>query len=117
MSFTLDIDAGSMTARRLKSFDRRRLGPSPATGWARFRKEPTMMKPIARSAVLILGTMLLCEPTLAAEPKPVEVPSPNRKLDVWYVPTTTEVVDRMLDIANVGPLDVVYDLGCGDGRI
>jgi predicted RNA methylase len=76
-----------------------------------------MMKPIARSAVLILGTMLLCQPTLAAEPKPVEVPSPNRKLDVWYVPTTTEVVDRMLDIANVGPLDVVYDLGCGDGRI
>lgn len=48
----------------------------------------------------------------AAEP-----PDPNRKLDVWYVPTTSEVVDRMLDMANVQPLDVVYDLGCGDGRI
>lgn len=42
---------------------------------------------------------------------------PSRKLDVWYVPTTAEVVERMLDMANVGPLDVVYDLGCGDGRI
>jgi len=47
----------------------------------------------------------------AAEPKAA------RKLDVWYVPTTTEVVARMLDVANVKPLDVVYDLGCGDGRI
>jgi SAM-dependent methyltransferase len=47
----------------------------------------------------------------------VEVPSPNRKLDVWYVPTPSEIVDRMLDVANVTALDVVYDLGCGDGRI
>jgi SAM-dependent methyltransferase len=46
-----------------------------------------------------------------------DAPDPNRKLDVWYVPTTTEVVDRMLDMANVTALDVVYDLGCGDGRI
>jgi SAM-dependent methyltransferase len=46
-----------------------------------------------------------------------EVPNPKRKLDVWYVPTTNEVVDRMLDMANISPLDVVYDLGCGDGRI
>jgi SAM-dependent methyltransferase len=47
----------------------------------------------------------------------VEVPSQNRKLDVWYVPTPNEIVDRMLDVANVTALDVVYDLGCGDGRI
>jgi SAM-dependent methyltransferase len=46
-----------------------------------------------------------------------DAPDPNRKLDVWYVPTTTEVVDRMLDVANVTALDIVYDLGCGDGRI
>lgn len=42
---------------------------------------------------------------------------PERKLDVWYVPTTHDVVNRMLDMADIGPLDVVYDLGCGDGRI
>jgi SAM-dependent methyltransferase len=34
-----------------------------------------------------------------------------------YVPTPQEVVDRMLQLASVGKGDVVYDLGCGDGRI
>ncbi|HAK54484.1 MAG: methyltransferase domain-containing protein [Vicinamibacterales bacterium] len=34
-----------------------------------------------------------------------------------YVPTPQEVVDRMLQLAEVGPDDVVYDLGSGDGRI
>lgn len=34
-----------------------------------------------------------------------------------YVPTPQEVVDRMLRLAEVGKNDVVYDLGCGDGRI
>lgn len=34
-----------------------------------------------------------------------------------YVPTPYPVVNRMLDLANVTKDDVVYDLGCGDGRI
>jgi len=34
-----------------------------------------------------------------------------------YVPTPSLVVDRMLELARVGPGDVVYDVGCGDGRI
>jgi ubiquinone/menaquinone biosynthesis C-methylase UbiE len=34
-----------------------------------------------------------------------------------YVPTPQEVVDRMLRLAGVTKGDVVYDLGCGDGRI
>jgi len=34
-----------------------------------------------------------------------------------YVPTPQEVVVAMLQAANVGPDDVLYDLGCGDGRI
>ena len=37
--------------------------------------------------------------------------------DVPYVPTPQEVVDEMLRMANVGKDDVVYDLGCGDGRL
>ncbi len=41
----------------------------------------------------------------------------SRKLDVWYVPTPHEVADRMLSMARLNPLDVVYDLGCGDGRM
>lgn len=38
-------------------------------------------------------------------------------LDVPYVPTPQPVVDRMLEIARVGAKDMVYDLGCGDGRV
>ena len=37
--------------------------------------------------------------------------------DVPYVPTPQSIVDQMLQMANVGPDDVIYDLGCGDGRI
>jgi len=38
-------------------------------------------------------------------------------LDVGYVPTPPEVVMAMLRLARVGPDDLVYDLGSGDGRI
>lgn len=34
-----------------------------------------------------------------------------------YVPSPPDVVDRMLTLAQVTKNDVVYDLGCGDGRI
>ena len=34
-----------------------------------------------------------------------------------YVATPLPVLDRMLEMAGVGPDDVVYDIGCGDGRI
>ena len=40
-----------------------------------------------------------------------------QRYDVPYVPTSIETVKRMLEIAEVGPSDVVYDLGCGDARI
>jgi 23S rRNA G2445 N2-methylase RlmL len=41
----------------------------------------------------------------------------RRSPDVIFVPTPNEVVDKMLEMAKVTPKDVVYDLGCGDGRI
>ena len=37
--------------------------------------------------------------------------------EVPYVPTTVEAVNAMLKLADVKSTDVVYDLGCGDGRI
>jgi precorrin-6B methylase 2 len=41
----------------------------------------------------------------------------NREPDVIFVPTPQEVVDKMLELAEVKKDDLVYDLGCGDGRI
>jgi SAM-dependent methyltransferase len=43
--------------------------------------------------------------------------APARRPDVIYVPTSAEVVEAMLKLANVTKDDIVYDLGCGDGRI
>lgn len=40
-----------------------------------------------------------------------------QNLDVPYVPTPNEVVERMLDLTNVNSSDYVIDLGSGDGRI
>jgi cyclopropane fatty-acyl-phospholipid synthase-like methyltransferase len=42
---------------------------------------------------------------------------PPRPPDVFYVPTPQPVVDAMLKMVHVTDKDVVYDLGCGDGRI
>src|SRR6266851_4676479 len=42
---------------------------------------------------------------------------PDFKCRIVYVPTEEEVVEKMLDMAKVKKTDVVYDLGCGDGRI
>jgi SAM-dependent methyltransferase len=41
----------------------------------------------------------------------------RHNLNVPYVPTPQPVVEQMLKMAAVRPDDVVYDLGCGDGRI
>jgi SAM-dependent methyltransferase len=40
-----------------------------------------------------------------------------RRAFVLYVPTPHEVVDKMLEVARIRRDDVLYDLGCGDGRI
>ena len=44
-----------------------------------------------------------------------EVGQPGK--DVVWVPTPDALVQRMLEQAKVGPADLVFDLGCGDGKI
>jgi ubiquinone/menaquinone biosynthesis C-methylase UbiE len=48
---------------------------------------------------------------------PSEIFSQEKELDVPYVASKPEVVTEMLRMANVGKDDILYDLGCGDGRI
>jgi len=68
------------------------------------------------TARVLLPLMLL---TLVAAPAAAQqaAQAPLRSPDVIFVPTPQEVVDAMLKLAKVGPNDVVYDLGSGDGRI
>lgn len=56
------------------------------------------------------------EPSPADSPAAAE-PLAEEPLEAPYVPTPQVVVDQMLAMANVGPDDVIYDLGSGDGRV
>lgn len=64
---------------------------------------------------LLLGAFVLCMGISARAQEKKDKPA--RPLDVRYVPTPAEVMDKMLEVARITPKDVVYDLGCGDGRI
>lgn len=67
-----------------------------------------------------LDDYLLSDPDFSdldfVEAEQAEEP-PELVLDVPYVPTHEKVVELMLDVADVRADDVLYDLGCGDGRI
>ncbi|WP_420226636.1 SAM-dependent methyltransferase [Pigmentiphaga litoralis] len=66
------------------------------------------------AALVVLALLSFAPPAAVQAASP---PEAARRPDVIYVPTPPEVVDAMLKVANVGPNDVLYDLGSGDGRI
>ncbi len=71
-----------------------------------------------RKSVALFGFLAAAGLTAALIPAPAQdKPQERPKLDVPYVPTPEKVVDAMLRLAQVKDGDVVYDLGCGDGRI
>ena len=69
--------------------------------------------------VAIVGLLAPIAPSRAMAQQVKEAPPKKefRGPDVIYVPTPPKVVEKMLDMAKVKKGDVVYDLGCGDGRI
>lgn len=71
--------------------------------------------PLSPSRYVASAIVLLT--ALALVTVPVRAQRMQRTPDIHYVPTPNEVVSAMLDIAKVGPRDLVYDLGSGDGRI
>ena len=54
---------------------------------------------------------------LAASALPLLAGFAEPEYDVPYVPTPPELVEKMLDLAQVTATDYLIDLGCGDGRI
>jgi SAM-dependent methyltransferase len=60
---------------------------------------------------------LVQRPLRTVRPSLGPVQKPVRPPDVVFIPSTDAVVDAMLRLAKVTRNDVVYDLGCGDGKI
>src|SRR3954452_18880130 len=56
-------------------------------------------------------------PDASMDPRRLRLHRPPGRRDVPYVPTDDAVVPAILRLAHVAADDVVYDLGCGDGRI
>ena len=77
--------------------------------------------PLRCAFVLWLGMALsTISPPGAATPVTPQRPGeqePVRPPDILFVPTWEPIVYQMLQLAQVTPADVVYDLGSGDGRI
>lgn len=85
--------------------------------------------PVRIRAAAVLVVLAACQrPTAARDARAADaaaaggaetpaVAAPSRPPDVIWVPTPQAVVDAMMELADVKPGDVVYDLGCGDGRL
>ena len=63
----------------------------------------------------LMAALLLALPVHAQQKYEPQVGQAGK--DVIWVPTPDEVVDRMLTMAQVGPGDIHFDLGAGDGKI
>jgi protein-L-isoaspartate O-methyltransferase len=81
-----------------------------------------LKRTVTRLALFAIVAALLClYQTAFSQPAPVpsSQTADGKYLEhiVPFVPTPMVVVQKMLEVANVQPDDVVYDLGSGDGRI
>jgi SAM-dependent methyltransferase len=70
-----------------------------------------------RPAAAALAALLIALPAAAQKDRDYEPRIGQAGKDVIWVPTPDDVVDRMLDMAQVAPSDYVVDLGAGDGKI
>jgi SAM-dependent methyltransferase len=90
--------------------------PEQGSAWAAYTR--VMNRHMSRLLRLVLAAATLagCAAGLpwARDSEPAAGPV---QLDVIFVPTDRAIVNAMLTLAGVTRDDVVYDLGCGDGRI
>ncbi|MEW6302497.1 MAG: 50S ribosomal protein L11 methyltransferase [Verrucomicrobiota bacterium] len=78
-------------------------------------KVPWLFLPAA--LFLLLAAPFLIAQSEKAGPPPAEPKKPTRAPDVVFGATPDEAIEQILRMAQLKPGDVVYDLGCGDGRI
>lgn len=78
---------------------------------------PTDRVPSRMKRPLAILVFALLPAAATAQDRPADRVQPSRSPDVGFAPTTMPVAGAMLEIARVGPDDIVYDLGSGDGRI
>jgi SAM-dependent methyltransferase len=71
-----------------------------------------------RTRTLLCGLILAASMAgIGCNEQPTSATTSLREPDVRYEPTSPDVVQVMFRLANVKGGEVVYDLGCGDGRI
>ena len=88
----------------------------------RAHRLPSRLTPMQRPSRIRTWILAAACLALAASPAHAQLEALNQPpviggKDVMWVPTPDAAVDRMLSMANVGPRDLVYDLGSGDGKI
>lgn len=79
-------------------------------------KKASILKGIIIAGSILAVIMCTYNAGFAADTSQPKV-APKKNPDVIFVPTPMEVVEKMLEMAHIKKGDVLYDLGCGDGRI
>ena len=107
--------------RTLRPYERRVCGrrPKATTGRGPYNwptSRPVLPLVLAASLPIFLALVPTVEPA-ADSSMMARVVNDSAQVLAPYVPTPEDVVDRMLRLAGTTKNDVVYDLGCGDGRI
>ncbi|MBI3407398.1 MAG: class I SAM-dependent methyltransferase [Planctomycetes bacterium] len=70
-----------------------------------------------RTLLAMLPALFLFVLVLPPQTKGGDKKDDEKKYNLIYVPTEEKVIEKMFDMAKVKKGDVVFDLGCGDGRI
>lgn len=79
----------------------------------------TKREPSCKLSCAVIGAIALgCGyPAVPAAWSQIDRDRPARQPDVPYEPSSSQAIAAMIELGQPGPADVVYDLGCGDGRV